>query len=204
MTANDFVGTPVPACQLTNGAGLVWWMGLRPGHYTVMENVPVGFFPTTPESVTVWLDSGESTDPPLEFGNGGPCDGLTPGYWKNWRNHYSEAEILVLLAGTIAPTIAEADAIFAHWDASPENELTILRAFLLANQLTLNLTQLPNLPNPSDGRLFGLCTVPGVPDDLAATLALALAIHNADGVGFTREQILAVAMTLDAFANLMP
>jgi hypothetical protein len=37
-----------------------------------------------------------------------------------------------------------------------------MRRFLLANQLTLNLTHAPDLPNPDDASLWYMCEVPGV------------------------------------------
>jgi hypothetical protein len=195
-------GTLVPDC-MGEETGSYWFTGLRPGTYAISEEPPMGLSCSFPDPCryTITLVSDQVASG-FDFGNMGPCNGLTPGYWKNWRNHYSEGQMLILLAGTIAPTIAEADAIFAHWDASPGDELSILRAMLLANQLTINLTQHPQLPNPSEGSLLRMCEVPGVAENLGEIIDLALAIHNADGVGFSREEILMVASMLDAFANL--
>jgi len=41
-----------------------------------------------------------------------------------------------------------------------------------------------------------------VAENLGEIIDLGLAIHNADGRGFSREEILMVASMLDAFANL--
>ena len=187
------------SCQTTDADGMIWWMDLMPGTYTMTETLPSGFFGTTPTTVTVVTISDEVVE--REFGNVADCDGLTPGYWKNWRNHYTESQILTLLAGTIAPTIAEADAIFAAYNASPDEEITIMRAMLLANQLTLNLTQHPELPNPSGGSLFRACQAPGVAETLGEIIDQALAIHANPGA-FSRDEILRVKTILDTFANL--
>jgi hypothetical protein len=77
-----------------------------------------------------------------------------------------------------------------------------MRRFLLANQLTLNLTHAPDLPNPDDASLWYMCEVPGVEGNLSDWLGEALAIHDADGAGYTRDHILWVKTVLDWFANL--
>ena len=195
-------GGVVP-CPPGKPTGSYWFIDLWPGTYIVSEEPPTGFGCSFPDpcSYRVELESDEVACG-LDFGNAGPCNGLTPGYWKNWDNHYSGSQFEDLLAGTIASTIGEANDIFAHWDASPGDELSILRAMLLANQLTINLTQHPELPNPSEGSLFRTCMAPGVAKDLGEVIELALAIHNANGVGYSRQEILMVAAVLDAFANL--
>jgi hypothetical protein len=126
------------------------------------------------------------------------CDGLTPGYWKNWRNHYSSAQFTSLLAGTIASTIAQADAIFAN--ASSKDAVQQLAAFVLANQLTLNLTG-TDLPNPDDAGLTLDCHGLLETDTLGDALDTALAMLANPG-GYTRDQILAVKDVLDYIANL--
>ena len=96
-----------------------------------------------------------------------PDCGLTPGYWKNWRNQYTEAQFLGLLNRTFVasvPGVASAtgmvqtadaiveiaDDIFDDYQAKPGEEMTILRAFLLAVQLTIALVA-PGLPDPPPG-----------------------------------------------------
>lgn len=151
---------------------------------------------------------------PIEFVNVGPCNGLTSGYWKNWDNHYTPEQFAELLQGTIADVgtdvenIAAADAIFEYWDASDPSDLTILKAFVLANQLTINLTQRPDLPNPSDGSLWGVCLLIGREDEGTLGEALADALdyisRTEDTDPFNNPndaEILYIKDILDAFAN---
>jgi hypothetical protein len=126
------------------------------------------------------------------------CDGLTPGYWKNWRNHYTDAQFTTLLSGTIASSIAEADAILNG--SSSKDAIVQLRMFVLANQLTLNLTG-TELPNPDDAGLAGDCTAWSGSATLGSTLDLGLAML-ANPSAYTRGQILAAKDVLDAIANL--
>lgn len=218
VSADDFAsGVAQPACAFTDENGIVLWTDLLPGTYTVKETLPPGWFSTITTvwigplsgpydfqypgatEVTVTLDSGGQAH--LFFGNFANCVGLTPGYWKNWRNHYTEEQILILLEGTIAPSTAEADAIFADYDASDPSDLTILKAFTLANQLTLNLTQHPELPNPDDASLIPVCMLRDYPDapSLGEALDEALAIIN--GEPATDEYILHIKDLLDKYAN---
>jgi hypothetical protein len=188
--------TPV----VTDTTGMACWHNLLGGEYVVRETPKPGWLPVSPEAQSVTVPAGGTAS--VTFTNRAPCIGLTPGYWKNWRNHYTPAEFEVLLAGTIAGTIGEADAIFAHWDASPGDELTIMMAFLLANQLTLNLTQHPGLPNPSGGSLVPECALDygGTTLVLSDVIADALSIL-ADPAAYTREEILLVKNWLAAFAT---
>jgi hypothetical protein len=126
------------------------------------------------------------------------CIGLTPGYWKNWRNHYTPAQFASLLPGTIAGSIAEADAIFAAKGPDPKLKL---RWFVLANQLTLNLTG-TTLPNPSWGNLTNACLLRPASPTLGLTLQTALNILNGVGGPYTNAYIDAVKTALDAFANM--
>jgi hypothetical protein len=137
----------------------------------------------------------------LDVGDVFNCVGLTPGYWKNWDNHYTAAQFQILLAGTIAGSIAEADFIFAEYDASDPQDLTILRAFVLANQLTINLTLHPELPNPSGGNLFGRCTLRDYPDAMTLGEALERALEIIGGDPASDEEILHVKTILDRYAN---
>ena len=126
------------------------------------------------------------------------CIGLTPGFWKNWRNHYTEAQFASLLPGTIATTVANADAIFA---AKGSDALQKLRWFVLANQLTLNVTG-TSLPNPSQGNLTLRCTLLAGTPELGLTLQTALNILTGVGGPYTTSYILSVKSALDAFANM--
>ncbi len=192
--------------------GSYWFKDLWPGDYTITEDPPVGLICTFPNPCvyTVTLESDEVVRD-LDFGNAGPCNGLTPGYWKNWRNHYNPGQMRTLLAGTIADVdnriIDEADAIFDHWAARPGDELSILKAMTLANQLTINLTQNPGLPNPSEGSMFGFCTLPDDGENLEELLEIALEYIDRLEDGNpnndpTRDEILSVAYILDRFANM--
>jgi hypothetical protein len=200
VSADDFVGAADPACQVTDTNGEATWDGLLPGTYTVRETQKPGWYATGPMYVTVLLESGDSAV--YYFGNVANCVGLTPGYWKNWRNHYTSDQILILIQGTIASSIAELDQIFADYDASDPQDLTILRAFVLANQLTLNLTQHPELPNPSRGSLFYFCGLqccpgtPGLGDVLAEAVPIALGQASASS-----SRIIELKDYLDRYAN---
>jgi hypothetical protein len=201
---------PVPPI-ITGADGKACWDGLLGGNYVVKETVKNGWQPVPPGSNVqpVTLPAGETVT--VTFVNHSICMGLTPGYWKNWRNHYTSAQFCALLQGTIADVgdctadIAEADAIFEHWDASPGDELTILQAFLLADQLTLNLTQNPGLPNPSGGSLVpecvcgtGLCACGSV--SVGDAIASALEIL-ADPGSYSRDYMLTIKNQLAAFAE---
>ncbi len=96
---------------------------------------------------------------------------------------------------------ALADTIFEPWPNYPDNEVDHVAAFLLACQLTINLTQHPDYPNPSGGSLVPECVIPGVTGSLGSWMTQALAIWNAGGVGYTREEMTAVATALNAFCN---
>ena len=213
----DAFGNPIDSCQFTDEDGMVYWRNLRPGIYTISEDLAgsliVGLYPTTDTTVTVEIISGQEPVT-VEFGNVGPCNGLTPGYWKNWRNHYTPAQFALLLEGTIADVgddaanIAAADAIFEHWDASDPSDLTILKAFVLANQLTINLTQNPGLPNPSNGSLFYACLLTGrenlgtLGDALSNALDIISRVEDANPYNDPSDAyILYIKDILDAFAN---
>ena len=142
---------------------------------------------------TVLFKQKSPTPPPPSV-----CIGLTPGYWKNWRNHYTEAQFASLLPGTIATSVANADAIFA---AKGSDALQKLRWFVLANQLTLNVTG-TSLPNPSQGNLTPSCTLLLGTPELGLTLQTALNILTGVGGPYTTSYILSVKSALDAFANM--
>ncbi len=192
----DALGNPIG--PITTGGDDDCWDNLLGGSYCVVETPEPGWIPVSPTEQCVSVEAGGMAT--VTFYNWAPCMGLTPGYWKNWRNHYTAAQFEILLAGTIAPSIAEADEIFEHWDASPGDELTIVKAFLLANQLTLNLTQHPELPNPSEGSLVPGCSLEcyGTPIILADAVEAALACL---GDGCSREDLLMIKNWLACFAE---
>ena len=205
----------------TDSNGEYWFMDLVPGDYDVCEEPPAasGLFETLPSSgadcsshpaviggkvqphgYAVSLVSDQVCEN-KDFGNFGPCDGLTPGYWSNWRNQYTEAEFSILLQGTIAEgDIGLADFYLSSIGCDNEDAVHCMRRFLMANQLTLNLTLHPGLPNPGDAGLVGLCSIDGI-GTLQEAIDAALAILANPG-GFTREEILAVKNALAAFAEL--
>jgi hypothetical protein len=168
----DLNGVPIESCQLTDEDGLVGWTNLPPGDYIVYEDlensVLIGLTNTTPMTVAITINSGETTT--VEFGNNGPCNGLTPGYWGNWRNKYNESQFLTLLEGTIAhdnitladyyldPTVIGPDNNPIKGCSDTEGALHCLQRFVLANQLTLNLAQNtdPDIFQPNGG-LFQAC-----------------------------------------------
>jgi protocatechuate 3,4-dioxygenase beta subunit len=200
----DAYGNALASCQISNDAGLVWWMSLEPGTYTVTEDLagsPLqGVFPTTATSATFTLVSGQAAVT-AEFGNDGACNGLTPGYWKNWRNHYTYEQMEQLIQGTFVSSVEELDEVFDQWSAADPQDYTILKAMLLANQLNLELTQ-TDLPNPSDGSLFGACLLTGSEElgSLGDAVATALDMLANPGT-YTDVEILAIKDILDAFAN---
>jgi hypothetical protein len=125
------------------------------------------------------------------------CAGLTPGYWKNWAHHYTSAQFLQLLQGTISEgDVAQATT----WLGENTPSYPRLRKFVLANQLTLNLTG-TSLPNPSGGDLSATCALSDG-TGLASTLASALDMLANPG-NYTSDQMDAISDILNAFANLM-
>jgi hypothetical protein len=182
--------------------GSYWFTELVPGDYAVSEVTPDGFVQIAPEGDgehDVTLTSDEVCDG-KDFANFGPCDGLTPGYWANWRNHYTEEQFTGLLAGTVASSIEEADSFLDSIGCDGDDALHCMRRFMLADQLTLNLTQHSGLPNPDDAGLVGLCRIEGI-GTLRDAISDALDIlANPDG--FSRDEILEVKNRLAAFAEL--
>lgn len=127
------------------------------------------------------------------------CVGLGPGYWANWRNHYTEAQFTSLLAGTLATSVAEADAALSSVGCGGTNALACMRRFLLANQLTLNLAQQPELPNPENASLSLTCAVPDA-GALGTWIDRGLQILLAPDA-YTRQEILDAKDALAAFAE---
>ncbi len=105
--------------------------------------------------------------------------GLTPGYWKNWgkgkKPKYTAEQFQALLGGTfvssfpVADRIPVADDIFDKYRAKPGDEMTKVRAFLLAVQLTIALIS-SGLPVPA-----GVYLSPSSPLPSGGTLGDAIA-----------------------------
>lgn len=194
-------GAKVPDCG-THAFGSYWFLGLVPGDYVVSEVQQPGFTQTAPPDGH--FDETLTSDEVCtgrDFGNFGPCEGLTPGYWLNWDNHYTSAQFLVLLQGTIAEgDIALAESYLTSVGCDGGDALACMRRFLLSDQLTLSLTQHPELPNPSGGSLIGPCQIPGI-GTLSSAISDGLAVL-ADPGAFTRDEILAIKARLAAFATV--
>jgi hypothetical protein len=163
----------------------------------------------TPASTSYALDVSAAVGAVLFFKNEGTpeepppsCNGLTPGYWKNWRNHYTYDQFASLVVGTIANSVADADAIFASVGNNRSDPITKLKWFVLANQLTLNLME-TDYPNPDDAELSLTCTYEMGGMLLGDALTLALQML-ANPTAYSHEQILAVKDVLDYIANLDP
>jgi hypothetical protein len=210
ITFNLYDGDGNPVASATTGAdGMVYFTDLMPGTYTVEEILPYGWYPTTDPVQTAALMSDEIWEP--KFGNVTNCIGLTPGYWVNWSNHYTEKQFLWLLEGTIGEGESLDTVNFWLSSVGCDNgdALHCMRRFLLANQLTLSLTQKAPLDSdlfvPVEGgkpvTLFYACQVPGVPYNLGEWIDLALDIL-ASPEDYTRDEILQVKTVLDRFANL--
>ena len=191
------------APKTTDATGIVCWENVLGGAYCVVETDEPGWLHVTPLEQPVTVGPGETVT--VTFYNWAPSMGLTPGYWKNWRNHYTSAQFCELVQGTVADVdgcaadIAAADEIFEHWDASPGDEMTIVLAFLLANQLTLNLTQ-SDLPNPSEGSLVPGSSIEcsGTPIVLSDVIEDALACL---GDSCSRDDLLTIKNWLACFAE---
>jgi hypothetical protein len=124
------------------------------------------------------------------------CDGLTPGFWKNYSNHFTEAQFALLLDGTSSASLTNSEAEAVLSGNNPA--LTRLRKFLLANELTISLTN-SAFNTPVRGSLGGSCTLNG--GTLASAIANARTIL-ANPAAFTNQQILDAGTVLDNFANL--
>lgn len=128
------------------------------------------------------------------------CVGLTPGFWRNWANHYTQEEFESLLAATsfAGTSVEDATAILSYGGPDPVERL---RKFVLANELTLALTADSDLPNPDDASLSLDCEDPESGMSLGDALAAAADIL-ADPGSFNRGEINAVKDALDNIANL--
>lgn len=150
------------------------------------------------QGAVIWFKVcvGDAPPPPPP----GDCNGLTPGFWKNYDNHYTEEEFADLLDGTSFFAISNSTAKAYLQGNNPA--LVRLRKFLLANELTISLALNPDLDQK--GGLTGDCllTIDGVEYQLADAITLAKAILAVNGVGFTNQAILDAGTILDKFANL--
>jgi hypothetical protein len=116
------------------------------------------------------------------------------------------------LPTSVASTIEEVDEIFADYNNNDPVTGEMLEVFVLANELTINLTVYnfendPDLPNPSGGTLYGAVTivVDGVEYELGEALEDAneyLTEGTINGEPPTDEEITALKTILDLFANL--
>lgn len=213
-------GTGAVVKTTTSGDdGAYSFTGLTPGAYIVCEAAQSGWYQTSPVSGTGIVDctqygayakygysftlvSGQN-ETGNDFCNTANCVGLTPGYWVNWRNHYTAQQFTLLLQNTIAQgDIAKADRILTSTGCDDGDAIACMRRFLLSTQLTLNLTGQPSLPNPSGGDLKLVCQAQGDARDLGYWLGEALKIDAANGSGFSRDYILQVKSWLDTYANL--
>ena len=147
----------------------------------------------------------------LLFAGPMPAQGDTPGFYINWENHYTEGEFRQLLQGTIADDDIDAAMDYlTSFGCDDDDAIHCLRRFLLANQLTVNLTTLSinnaSFPNPngtllglgtrleSDGLTLGKCILDATNAIIeVATLGPAL---------WDRDKILEIKDILDEFANL--
>ncbi|MGD2071746.1 MAG: hypothetical protein PVI57_23980 [Gemmatimonadota bacterium] len=161
---------------------------------TYTENSAPASANTYHGSVVVFYNV-ELPPPPPEI-----CVGLTPGYWKNWKNHYAMEEFASLLAETNFSdlTVEEATAVLKKGGKDP---LDKLMKFMLANELTLALTE-TELPNPDGAALSAGCVDPEGDMELGAALEAAWAIVLADGEGYSKHDILMYKDILDRIANM--
>lgn len=158
----------------------------------------------TGPTITVVGENGAPDN--LDFGNytDRETDGLTPGFWKNWDNHYTPEQFNKLLEGTfVGQDIDAADAVFASYSNKKGMELTLLKAHLLAAQLTINLSSDSQMPNPDNAFLLPGHQVEynGQSISVGEVIDRALDIIN-DPSSYTREQITEVKDMLDYINNL--
>ena len=193
-------------CKITDSNWIVSWEWLQPWTYELTEDLGssniVWLIPTTPVSVTVILNSWEDQTE-VQFWNAWQCwNWLTPWFWKNWNNHYKRGEFNTLLQWTIAVNVKAADKIFSSYSASNPQDLTILKAFVLSNQLTINLAQNPSLSNPSNWSYYVGCVGESTywVNTLGEILEQAIQIINWYVIASDAE-ILRIKNILDKFAN---
>lgn len=195
----------------------LYWMGQQ---VTLIDGIVTTLYDATGKAVAEvrWLDNtgrtiypGQVFEEAFEFhvlSEVTPPDthdlfGLTPGYWKNWRNHYTSEQFAALLAGTIAENIDSADLIFTTYNAKQKNVESILKAQLLATQLTINLSRMPEMPNPDNAYLSKYGQVEWNNEVITVGDAVNKALYIlANPSVYTRDEILAVKDLLDMINNM--
>lgn len=128
------------------------------------------------------------------------CTGLGPGYWQNWRNHYSPLQFQGLLAGTVAASILEAEIFLSATGCAGDDAVACMRRVLLADQLSVNLALQPGLFNADTTSLALTCTASGIDGSLGEWIDKGLLIL-ADPETFERSYVLEVKDALEAFAG---
>jgi hypothetical protein len=128
------------------------------------------------------------------------CTALGPGYWQNWRAHYTSEEFQGLLAGTVAASLVEAQVFLFATGCDGEDAVACMRRFMLSSQLTLNLSLQPDLFNGDVVSLTRDCGAPGVEGTLGQWIDQALLIL-AEPESFEREYVLQVKDALEAFSG---
>jgi len=105
---------------------------------------------------------------------------------------------MTLLSGTVAAgSPLTADSYLASSNCGGTDQVACMRRYLLADQLTINLTANPSLPNPELGSLASSCTTVGVTNTLGFWLSQGSSILASPAL-FTPTQIID---TRDALAN---
>lgn len=171
--------------------------GLTPGTFNVIDTV------TLKTSISKIEVTRDEKYVPVTIVANQPPGGLTPGYWKNWKNHYTSEQFNELLVETfVGPDIDKADQIFSAYSSKPGKELTMLKAHLLAAQLTLSLVNKPQMPNPDEAFLSPSYKI----QYNGNYISIGEVINQAQTVianpSSTRDQIIEVKDMLDLINNL--
>jgi hypothetical protein len=106
----------------------------------------------------------------------------------------------MLLAGTVAFGAVQANGYLASAGCNGTDALACMRRYLLTNQLTLNLSQQPLLPNPEGAHLSLSCTALGAQGTLGEWLSRGLSILLSPA-SYTPAQILETKDALAAFSE---
>ena len=171
--------------------------GLTPGTFNVINTV---YLKTSISKIEVTRDVKYV---PVTVIANQPAGGLTPGYWKNWRNHYTPEQFNELLAETfVGQDIDKADHIFSAYSSSPGQELTMLKAHLLAAQLTLSLVNHPQMPNPDGAFLSPSYKIQYNGNYISIGEVIDQALIIAANPSSTRDQIIEIKNMLDLINNL--
>ena len=78
--------------------------------------------------------------------------------------------------GTVALQPADASTFLSSVGCNGPDAMACMRRYLLANQLTVNLSEHPELPNPEQANLSFPCTAIGVRGTLGEWLSTGLTI----------------------------